>query len=155
MIRILKKLVIPTIIVILFAFAYLVVVPYIQRRNLKEQVFNDFEKELSNLNYTYTKEKIDAKEFGAWKAYSYLNGGKIVRLYVFNKDSREYDSALENGMVKSLTNDENYLYGIFYGHCCLYISVDVAVEPVVDDTEFDEKLLNAFATIASKYENSL
>ena len=146
MVRILKKLIVPSIIVLLFAFAYFIIIPYMQRRAIKENVFKSFEQKMTSLNIKYQKKQIDADEFGAWSAYSYVVGDKRVDLYVFNKDSKKYKSALKNHTIVSSKDSEKQLNGIFVGYCAIYVDNDFPNE---------SEILNSFIVIATDYENKL
>lgn len=141
----LKKLIVPSIIVILFAFSYLVIIPYIQRRNIKENVFKKFEASLIKLNIQYTKKEISAKEYGAWKAYQYTVGDKAAKLYVFNLDSNRFQEGVKNSYIVSNKNSDMKLYAVFFNHCALQI-----------DNEFpnETEIAQEFAVISSEYNNS-
>ena len=141
----LKKLIVPSIIVILFAFCYLVIIPYVQRRNAKENVFKEFENTLTRLNVAYTKTEISAKEFGAWKAYQYIVGDKYTRIYVFNLDSKKYEEGIKNGYITTNKKDDEILYATFYNHCAFQI-----------ENEFpnETEILHELVKISAKYNNS-
>lgn len=142
--KILKKLIVPLIIVILFALVYFIVVPYFQRRAAKEQVFIDFEKNLKIFNISYKKSEISSAEFGAWKAYQYTSDNSKVRIYVFNKNSKEYNEGVKNGRIVSKNDKNTYLYAKFYGHCGIYIDEGFPQE---------RELLSLLIIAATNYEN--
>ena len=145
MIRILKKLIIPSIIVLLFAFVYLVFIPYMRRRNLKESVFKNVENVLTGYNINFSKQAVDAESYGAWKGYVYidLKTNETITIYVFNKNSSAYDKALTNQYIESSKNSYDMLYAIFYGHCAIIID---------DNFSNKDDLLNEFIVIAKNYE---
>ena len=143
--RILKKLIVPSIIVVLFALVYLIVIPYVQRRTAKEQVFTALEKNLKTFNISYKKSELSSTEFGAWKAYQYTTEDDLkVKLYVFNKDSKEYDQGVQDGRIISKKDKDTYLYAKFYGHCGIYVD---------EGFPHESELLSFMVITASNYEN--
>lgn len=143
----LKKLIVPIIIVVLFAVLYFFVIkPYGDRRLTKEKAFENFEIALKETNGEFTKKEISAKEYGAWKAYMYTVEGKNVKFYVFNNDSKAYSLGLQNYYISSTKNDDDRLYGLFYKHCVIYAE---------EDFPNTDKLLGAFINNMSDYDDSI
>ena len=137
-----KNLIIPCIIVLLFAIVYLIIMPKIRYQKALNNIFTNFEKGLNNLEIEYEKTELDASFFGAEKAYSYISNEKKIMLYVYSNNSKYYKQGLNDGFVISKNNDESKLYGVVTNNCILYM-----------ESEFpkDTEVLELFQNLSKEY----
>lgn len=116
-----KKFIIPIIVITLFCIIYFLIYPMYKLDKASKNIFIDMEKELTNLKIDYKKKELDASEYGAKKAYSYTANEKLLMLYVFPKNSKEFNEGAKNGYIISKKTAESKLYGIFLNNCVLLI----------------------------------
>lgn len=142
----LNKLLVPIIIIFLFAIIYLVIIPLYLSSKAKKDIFKNFEQELNDLKIEYQKEDTNYKEFGANLAYKYVSNNKTVALYIFNKNSSEYNQGIKDGYITSNINEETKLYGVFINNCVLFM-----------ESEFpnDTEILNIFISLSKEYIKNL
>ena len=140
--KIIKNLIIPIIIVLLFAIVYFIIIPNYKSSKASEEIFNEFEVGLTNLKIEYSKEQVNANEFGAKKAYSYNTNEKLMTLYIFNKNSKDYQEGLKNGYITSKDFEETKLYGIFMNNCVLFIE---------SDYPSNEEVVKLFTSLSENY----
>lgn len=144
--RMLKNLIIPCIIILIFSVVYFLIIPNVKKSDETKKIFNDFEKGMSNLNIEYEKNSIDASIFGANKAYSYTSNEKTVKLYVYSNNSKEYEQGLIDGYIVSKDDEESKLYGIIVNNCVLYME---------SGFPNDIEVLNLFQNLSKEYFDSL
>ena len=144
--KIIKNLIIPFIIVLLFAIVYFIIIPNYKSSKASKEIFNEFEVGLTNLKIEYQKEEINASEFGAKKAYSYVANEKLMMLYIFDKNSKDYQEGSKNGFITSKENEESKLYGVFMNNCVLVI-----------ESEYPNnvEVLNLFITLSTNYNSAI
>lgn len=137
-----KNLIIPCIIVFLFAIVYLIIMPKMRYQKALNNIFTKFEEGLTNPEIDYEKTEVDAAFFGAKRAYSYTSNEKTIMLYVYSNNSKYYNQGLKDGFVKSKNNDESRLYGVMNNNCILYM-----------ESEFpkDTEVLELFQNLSKEY----
>lgn len=116
-----KNFIIPLIIIGIFSIIYFLVIPSIEHKKLSKKFIESFENSLNNLNINYKKEELDAKEYGAIMAYSYIADDKKIMLYVYNKNNNKYKKGKKDGFIVSSKNADFRLYGIFMNNTVLYM----------------------------------
>ena len=140
--KMIKNLIIPCIIVFLFAIVYLIIIPKMRYQNALNNIFTKFEEGLTNLEINYEKIEVDSTIFGAKRAYSYTSNEKTIMLYVYSNNSKYYNQGLKDGFVKSQNNDDSRLYGVMNNNCILYM-----------ESEFpkDIEVLELFQNLSKEY----
>lgn len=145
-----KKFIIPIILILIFIIIYFIVMPIIKSKKASdkasEDIFKNFENGLTNLEIAYQKTELDAEEFGAKKAYSYVANEKIVMLYIYKKNSKIYKQGEENGFITSSKTPESSLYGIFMNNCVLLIE---------EDFPNSEQVLSLFSSLSEAYSDKI
>ena len=119
-----KIIIIPIIVIILFSFVYFIIIPRLNKKDFKDTLFKDFEQGLANLGISYTRNNVDASEYGAVMAYTYMAEDKYIGLYYFGENSSEYNDGELNGYIPSKINGESYLYGVFKNNCVLFMEIE-------------------------------
>ncbi len=116
-----KNIIIVALIIVLIVIGYFVVTKYFSKTNREDEIFSSFESGLTGLGITYTRSDVDASEYGAKKAYSYVANEKTIILYIFDSNSEEYKQGELNNFIQSKKNEESKLYGVFRNNCVLYM----------------------------------
>lgn len=137
-----KKFIIPIILVLIFIVIYFVIIPIIKSKKATNDIFKNFENGLTNLGIVYQKEKLDAKEYGAKKAYSYKANDKVAMIYIYKKNTKAYKNGEINGFIPSNKIPESSLYGIFMNSCVLFIE---------EDFPNSEQIINLFSSLSKDY----
>lgn len=144
--KMLKKLIIPCIIVLIFSLIYFLIIPVFNKNNETNKLFSNFENGLKKLDIEYEKNNIDASIFGANKAYSYTSGDKTIKLYTYSIDSKDYKQGLVDGYIISNIDEDTKLYGAMANNCILYM-----------ESEFphDVEVLELFQNLSKEYFDAL
>ena len=116
-----KNLIIIVLVLALITVGYFVITKYFSKDNRDEKIYSSFESGLNSLGITYTRSDVDASEYGAKKAYSYVANEKTIILYIFDSKSEEYKQGELNNFIQSKNNEEAKLYGVFKNDCVLYM----------------------------------
>lgn len=140
-----KLLILPIILTILFLIIYFFIYPMVKSKKAIETIFSNFETGLTNLKIEYQKEEVDAKEFGAAKAYSYVSNDKILKIYVYRKNSHKFKEGLKQGYIIG-KNKTLKLYGIFTNNCVLFLQ---------SGYPSDAQILSLFTALSEDYYNNI
>ena len=134
-----KNIIIPIVVILIFSIVYFLVIPRIQYKNLAKKVLESFETSLINLGISAEKDILEAKEYGAFLAYSYIVDDKKVKVYIYNKNSNKFKQGQQDGFIES-SKDKNFkLYGIFRNNCVLYME---------EGFSNDDEVLNVFLELS-------